>query len=98
MSNLVSMSVYIIFVHVSVHVLCADMYNYVYKYDFYVCSYCMLHLYVRYDYVQRCEDTVSVDLRCINYIFIIIVVVAAAVAASVAAVVVVVVKVPVHRD
>ena len=26
----------------------------------------ILHLYARYDYVQRCEDTVSVELRYIN--------------------------------
>ena len=32
----------------------------------------ILHLYVRYDYVQRCEDTVSVELRYIAYIIIII--------------------------
>ena len=25
-----------------------------------------LHLYVRYDYVQSCEDTFSVELRYIN--------------------------------
>ena len=35
----------------------------------------ILHLYVRYDYVQRCEDTVSVELRYINYIFIIIIII-----------------------
>ena len=29
----------------------------------------ILHLYVCYDYVQRCEDTVSVELRYINYIY-----------------------------
>ena len=29
----------------------------------------ILHLYVRYDYVQRCEDTVSVELRYINFIY-----------------------------
>ena len=41
---------------------------YVYLYDlFHVSSYVhMLHLYVCYDYVQRCEDTVSVELRYIN--------------------------------
>ena len=34
---------------------------------FHVSSYVhILHLYVRYDYVQRCEDTVSVELRYIN--------------------------------
>ena len=27
---------------------------------------CGMKGYVRYDYVQRCEDTVSVELRCIN--------------------------------
>ena len=33
----------------------------------------ILHLYVRYDYVQRCEDTVSVELRYkIRFIIIII--------------------------
>ena len=26
----------------------------------------LLSLYVRYDYVQRCEDTVSVELHYIN--------------------------------
>ena len=31
---------------------------------FYVRSYVhILHSHVRYDYVQRCEDTVSVELR-----------------------------------
>ena len=43
--------------------------------DMYMCIYMIvscrsyehiLHLYVRYDYVQRCEDTVSVELRYIN--------------------------------
>ena len=33
----------------------------------FVSSYVLiLHLYVRYDYVQYCEDTVSVELRYIN--------------------------------
>ena len=35
----------------------------------------ILHLYVRYDYVQRCEDTVSVELRYINYIVIIVIII-----------------------
>ena len=26
----------------------------------------VLHLYVSYDYVQRCEDTVSVELSYVN--------------------------------
>ena len=34
----------------------------------------ILHLYVRYDYVQRCEDTISVELRYIKIRFIIIIV------------------------
>ena len=34
---------------------------------FHVCSYVHIsHLYVLNDYVQRCEDTVSVKLRYIN--------------------------------
>ena len=34
---------------------------------FHVCSYVHeLHLYVLYDYVQRCEDTVIVELRYVN--------------------------------
>ena len=40
-----------------------------YDYDcfiMFICAYNILHVYVRYDYVQRCEDTVSVDLRNIN--------------------------------
>ena len=33
----------------------------------FICSYVhILHLYVRFDYVKRCEDTISVDLRYIN--------------------------------
>ena len=40
---------------------------YVYLWLFHVSSYVhILHLYVRYDYVQRCEDTVSVELHYIN--------------------------------
>ena len=38
----------------------------------------ILHLYVRFDNVQRCEDTVSVDLCYINsidYIIIIIIII-----------------------
>ena len=43
--------------------------------DMYICVFMIvsrkvivhiLHLYVRYDYVQRCEDTVSVELCYIN--------------------------------
>ena len=48
------------FVHVTV---------YVFMWLFHVCSYVhILHLYVRYDYVQPCEDSVSVELRYINQI------------------------------
>ena len=43
--------------------LCVDMYMFM---DMIVSCVCSLHLYVRYDYVQRCEDTVSVELRYIN--------------------------------
>ena len=46
--------------------LCADMYMCM---DMIVsCMFiCVhMHLYVRYDYAHRCEDTVSVELRCIN--------------------------------
>ena len=46
--------------------VCVDMYMCIYmivprKYIVHI-----LHLYVHYDYVQRCEDTVSVELRYIN--------------------------------
>ena len=30
----------------------------------FICA--VLHLYVLYDYVQRCEDTISVELHYIN--------------------------------
>ena len=37
---------------------------------FHICSYVnILHFYVRYDYVQCCEDTISVELCYINYIY-----------------------------
>ena len=42
--------------------------HYVYEYDYscmYICAH-ILHLYVRYGYVQHCEDTVSVESRYIN--------------------------------
>ena len=43
---------------------------------FHVCSYeHILHLYVLYDCVQRCEDTVSVELRDMNEIFFIIMII-----------------------
>ena len=43
---------------------------------FHVCSYVhILHLYVLYYYVQRCEDTVSVELRYINQIFFFIIII-----------------------
>ena len=51
------------FVHVLVYVyMCRHVY--VYEYDLLtVFSYVhILHLYGRYDYVQCCEDTVSVEL------------------------------------
>ena len=32
----------------------------------YVYNVHILHLYVRYDYVQRCEDTTGVELRYIK--------------------------------
>ena len=44
--------------------------EYVYEYDcfMYVHNVHILHLYIHYDYdyVQHCEDTVSVELRYIN--------------------------------
>ena len=46
--------------------LCVDMYMCIYI-IVHVSSYVhILHLYVRNDHVQRCEDTVSVELRYIN--------------------------------
>ena len=37
---------------------------------FHICPYVyILRLYVLYEYVQRCEDTVSVELRYINSIY-----------------------------
>ena len=43
--------------------VCVDMYMCIYMI---VSRKVILHLYVRYDYVQRYEDTVSVELRYIN--------------------------------
>ena len=35
-----------------------------------VCPYVhILRLYVLYDYVQRCEETISIEFRCINWIY-----------------------------
>ena len=32
-----------------------------------ICAYIVfVYIYILYDYVQCCEDTVSVELRCIN--------------------------------
>ena len=46
--------------------VCVDMYMCIYM--IVPCKYIRAHidLYVRYDYVQRCEETVSVELRYIN--------------------------------
>ena len=45
--------------------LCVDMHMCIYM--FVSCKFTRAHIaFVRYDYVQRCEDTVSVELRYIN--------------------------------
>ena len=63
MGNLVSMSVDV-YLYMW-RCMCRQVY--VYLWLFGVRSYVhIFHLYVRYDYVQRCEDTVSVELRYIN--------------------------------
>ena len=59
--------------YISVHVpVCVYVcrHVYVYEYDFYVCPYVyILRLHVLYDYVQHCEDTVSVELPYMNKIY-----------------------------
>ena len=46
--------------------LCVDMYVCI-IWLFHASSYVLiLHLCVRYDYVQRCEDTVSIEMRYMN--------------------------------
>ena len=45
--------------------LCVDMYMCIYM--IVSCKFMyILHLYVHYDYVQCCEDTISVELGYIN--------------------------------
>ena len=62
MGNLVSM---LVDIHVMVFVfMCRHEYDcFMYVHT---CTYCIC---VRYDYVQCCEDTVSVELRSINYYY-----------------------------
>ena len=48
--------------------VCVFMCMHVYVYMIVSCMF-ILHLYVHYDYVQHCEDTVSVKLHYINYIY-----------------------------
>ena len=47
--------------------MCRHVYMYEYDCFMYVhmCTYCIC-IHVRYDYVQRCEDTVDVELHYIN--------------------------------
>ena len=46
--------------------VCVDMYMCIYMIVSRKVIRAHIHLYVRYDCVQRCEDTVSVELRYIN--------------------------------
>ena len=68
MGNLVNMAMCICTcVGVCICVLCVDMYMCMNMIVSCMSTYVhILHLYVLYDYVQRCEGTVSVELNYIN--------------------------------